>query len=105
MSAPSHNATTVKLVLDDGVPRFKDIELVGEPLRSWLDNLMPEELLSGTIPIEVPVEVHWSDDGPTLVVKPEPLFRLVKDPLNELWDFEGFDNERRTKVFFGVVGA
>ncbi len=57
--------STVPLLIDDGVLMFdKTRERLVDPiLWSWLEELLPEELLVGVVRLEVPVEVDWLPDG------------------------------------------
>jgi hypothetical protein len=60
---------TLGLFIDDGVLSFDPDSTEDENLRSWLENVMTEDLMSGRVRIEVPMRISgWGDDGPTLHV-------------------------------------
>ena len=61
----------IAMFILDGVLRFDYNACEDENLRSWLENLLPEELMTGMMKLEVPVRIdHWDDDGPRIVIDP-----------------------------------
>jgi hypothetical protein len=61
---------TLGLFIHDGVLSFDPDSIATERnLKSWLENMIPEDLMSGRIRIDIPMRISsWGDDGPTLHV-------------------------------------
>ena len=54
----------LKLEFNDGIPRFMPETIEDVALRSWTEELMPEELIEGRVVIEMDAVVEaWGEDG------------------------------------------
>jgi hypothetical protein len=61
--------TTLGLFIDNGYLTFDPDSTDDVNLGSWLENVAPEDLMSGLVRIEIPMRISgWGDDGPTLHV-------------------------------------
>ena len=63
---------TLGLIIHDGHLSF-DPDCTDDPnLRSWLDNVAPQDVMLGWVRIEIPMKVYgWGDGGPILHVGDE----------------------------------
>ena len=57
----------VGFILDNGYLSFDPDSVEDHDLRSWLENMAPEDLLLGRATFKLTVSIDkWGEDGPTL---------------------------------------
>ena len=57
------------LIIYDGYLSFDPESTDDANLRSWLENVGPEDLMHGRVVVEIPVRLGgWNEDGPILYV-------------------------------------
>ena len=65
------NDTTLRLFIDNGYLSF-DPSTDDDNLKSWLENMHPQDLMHGRVVVEIPVRIGgWNEDGPILYVGDE----------------------------------